>query len=109
MTITADVFEAFLKCPTKSTSDHATNLGQGTLTPIGFGLRMSPGAEIGSNARWQQGGADLNLFYFFCDARERRFKRGRLRSIGKLLCYQLLRLLLATFLVFLGTSQFYLW
>jgi 5-dehydro-4-deoxyglucarate dehydratase len=39
----------------------------------------------------------------------RRLKRGRLRSIGKLVCYQLLRLLLATFLVFLGTSQFYLW
>jgi hypothetical protein len=39
----------------------------------------------------------------------RRFKRGRGRSIGKLPCYQLLRLLLATFLVFLGTSQFYLW
>jgi 5-dehydro-4-deoxyglucarate dehydratase len=39
----------------------------------------------------------------------RRFKRGRHRSIGKLLCYQLLRLLLATSLVFLGTSQFYLW
>ena len=70
MTITADVFEAFLKCPTKSTSDHATKLGQGTLTPIGFGLRMSPGAEIGSNARWQQGGADLNLFYFFFATRE---------------------------------------
>jgi hypothetical protein len=37
----------------------AVALGQGTLTPIGFGPRMSPGAEIGSNARWQQGGAGL--------------------------------------------------
>ena len=39
--------------------------------------------------------------------RGRRLKRGRGRSIGQLLCYQLLRLLLAALLVSLATSQFY--
>jgi hypothetical protein len=65
MTIKPMSSKPFSNVLPNATSGHAAKSGQGTLTPIGFGLRMSPGAEIGSNARWQQGGAELNLFYFF--------------------------------------------